>query len=99
MARRFLDVPLVVMAVGATVALWLFIGSQVEVARCRDQGGRVMHYGLDHACTRPDGSTVPIVVLPSDTGPQIAIVAAAVAMASAIYLGLLRVVRPGRKRA
>lgn len=83
------------MALGATVAMGIFIGSQVEVARCRDQGGRVMHYGLDHACTRPDGSTVPIVVLPSARGPQIGIVAAALATVGATYLGLLRIIRPG----
>jgi hypothetical protein len=87
------------MALGATVALGLFVGSQVEVTRCRSQGGRVLHYGLDHACTRADGSTVPITVLPSARGPQAAIVVGALATAGAIYLGLLRIVKPGRRPA
>ena len=99
MARPTLDLPLLVMALGATMTLGLFIGSRVEVARCRDQGGRVMHYGLDSLCTRPDGSTVPITVLPTTRGPQAAIVIGAVATAGGVYFGLLRIVKPGRRSA
>jgi hypothetical protein len=97
MASTLTNVAALAIALAATVALALFIAFQVEASLCREQGGRIIKYGLDHICTRPDGSTVAIEVLPSGVGARSAISSIAVATAGAIYLGLRRLVMPGRR--
>lgn len=87
------DLPLAVLALTATAALFFAVGSQVQASRCRAQGGRVMHYGMDAACTRPDGSTVRVDVLPSSPEGRALTVVVTAAAAWAIYRGLRRFVR------
>lgn len=97
MASTLTNVAALAIALVATVALALLIAFQVEASMCRDQGGRIIKYGLDHICTRPNGSTVAIDVLPSGTLARLAIASIAFGMAGTIYLGLRRLVMPGRK--
>jgi hypothetical protein len=91
---RRIDLPLLLMALAASAAIGIFVGTQVEASRCRAQAGRVMHYGLDRICTLPDRRTVPIEVIPSSPGGRAVIVVGTVAATWTIYRGLLRFVRP-----
>jgi hypothetical protein len=88
-----LDLPLAVIAVAATAALFIFTGSQVQASRCRAQGGRMMHHGMDAACTRPDRSTVQVEVLPATPEGRALMVVVTAAAAWTTYLGLRRFVR------
>ena len=87
------DLPLTVIALGITVALFIFVGSQVEANRCRAQGGRLMHHGMDSVCTLPDRSVVGIEVLPSSPEGRALMVVVTAAAAWTIYAGLRRFIR------
>jgi hypothetical protein len=97
--RKYIDLPLLVMALAATTAIGFFTGNQVYASRCRALGGRLMHSGADTPCMMPDRTTVRVEVLPSSPEGRAALVMTLAAAAGAIYLGLVRITRPARNPA
>ena len=94
-----IDWPLLVMALAATTAIGYFTGNQVYASRCKALGGRVMHFGADRPCMLPDRSRVQVgAVLPASPEGRAILVVTLAATAGGIYLGLLRITRPGLTR-
>ena len=93
------DWPLLLMALAATAAIGYFTGNQVYASRCRALGGRVMHFGADRPCMLPDRTTVQVgEVLPASPEGRAVRAVTLAAVAGGIYLGLLRITRPGLRR-
>lgn len=92
-ARRRLDVPILLIAILVATTAFIWIGSRVSAARCRDAGGQMRVSGMDQYCERADGSRVTTAPVLTNAGWGVG-VALWLAGTAAAYGGMRAMTRP-----